>query len=477
MDYEMIIGLETHVELATKSKIFCSCSTAFGAAPNTQCCEICTGAPGSLPILNKEVIRFAVMAGLALNCSIGKHCHMDRKNYFYPDLPKSYQISQADEPVCRDGYLTLNSGKRIGIERIHIEEDAGKLIHENGSTFVDYNRAGVPLIEIVSRPDLRTAEEAAEYAEKLCLIMRNLGISDCKLQEGSMRCDVNISLHEPGKAYGTRTEIKNINSFSNIAKAINAEKTRQESLINRGEHVRQATLRYDAANDLVSIMRIKENADDYRYFPEPDIPGFTIPAELVEECGKKLPELPDARLKRYLGLGLTKESAGQLYRYKKLSAFFDETVNRGVSAKNTANLIIKSVFSFFKTEEEKETFEVKITPEQLAELVKYVDSGKLKINRSAELLCRMCEEGKAVSSYLIEGETEGVSEELLHELAKEAVKANPAACDDIKKGKKQAINVPVGYIMKKTRGKADAGRAAELILGLLKEEYENNQNN
>ena len=265
MEYEMIIGLETHVELATKSKIFCSCSTAFGAAPNTQCCEICTGAPGSLPILNKEAIRFAVMAGLALNCRINGHCHMDRKNYFYPDLPKSYQISQADEPVCADGFLLLGSGKKVGIERIHIEEDAGKLIHDNGSTYVDYNRAGVPLIEIVSRPDIRTAEEAGEYAEKLCLIMRNLGISDCKLQEGSMRCDVNISLHEPGKPYGTRTEIKNINSFSNIVKAINAERKRQEGILNEGQKVRQATLRFEASSGNISVMRLKENSDDYRF--------------------------------------------------------------------------------------------------------------------------------------------------------------------------------------------------------------------
>ena len=467
MDYEAIIGLETHVELATKSKIFCGCSTAFGAAPNTQCCEICTGAPGSLPILNKEVVRFAVMAGLALNCEINKRCHMDRKNYFYPDLPKAYQISQAGEPVCINGFLTLDSGRKIGIERIHIEEDAGKLVHDNGSTFVDYNRAGVPLIEIVSKPDLRTAEEAAEYATKLCLIMRNIGISDCRLQEGSMRCDVNISLHEEGKPYGIRTEIKNINSFSNIAKAIDKEIKRQEGILCSGESVKQATLRYDAGKDTVYIMRLKENSDDYRYFPEPDIPGFIIPFGLVKECKKNLPELPDARRERYLALGLTKETAGQLYRYKKISDFFDETMKNGVSAKNSANLMIKGIFSFLKTEEEKETFDVKITPSQFAELVKYVDERKLNINRGAEILGKMVANGEGVSSYIIIGETEGVSEEDLEALAKEAIEANPKACEDIRKGKKQAINVLFGYIMKKTRGKADTKLAEEIINKLL----------
>ena len=467
MDYEAIIGLETHVELATKSKIFCGCSTAFGAAPNTQCCEICTGAPGSLPILNKEVVCFAVMAGLALNCEINKRCHMDRKNYFYPDLPKAYQISQAGEPVCINGFLTLDSGRKIGIERIHIEEDAGKLVHDSGSTFVDYNRAGVPLIEIVSKPDLRTAEEAAEYATKLCLIMRNIGISDCRLQEGSMRCDVNISLHEEGKPYGIRTEIKNINSFSNIAKAIDKEIKRQEGILCSGESVKQATLRYDAGKDTVYIMRLKENSDDYRYFPEPDIPGFIIPFGLVKECKKNLPELPDARRERYLALGLTKETAGQLYRYKKISDFFDETMKNGVSAKNTANLMIKGIFSFLKTEEEKETFDVKITPVQFAELVKYVDERKLNINRGAEILGKMVANGEGVSSYIIIGETEGVSEEDLEALAKEAIEANPKACEDIRKGKKQAINVLFGYIMKKTRGKADTKLAEKIINKLL----------
>ena len=467
MDYEAIIGLETHVELATKSKIFCGCSTAFGAAPNTQCCEICTGAPGSLPILNKEVVRFAVLAGLALNCEINKRCHMDRKNYFYPDLPKAYQISQAGEPVCINGFLTLDSGRKIGIERIHIEEDAGKLVHDNGSTFVDYNRAGVPLIEIVSEPDLRTAEEAAEYATKLCLIMRNIGISDCRLQEGSMRCDVNISLHEEGKPYGIRTEIKNINSFSNIAKAIDKEIKRQEGILCSGESLKQATLRYDAGKDTVYIMRLKENSDDYRYFPEPDIPGFIIPFGLVKECKKNLPELPDARRERYLALGLTKETAGQLYRYKKISDFFDETLKNGVSAKNSANLMIKGIFSFLKTEEEKETFDVKTTPVQFAELVKYVDERKLNINRGAEILGKMMANGEGVSSYIIIGETEGVSEEDLEALAKEAIEANQKACEDIRKGKKQAINVLFGYIMKKTRGKADTKLAEEIINKLL----------
>ena len=467
MEYEMIIGLETHVELRTKSKIFCSCPTLFGAAPNTQCCEICTGAPGSLPVLNKEAVRFAVMAGLALDCSINERCHMDRKNYFYPDLPKAYQISQAGEPVCTGGFITLDGGRKIGIERIHIEEDAGKLVHENGTTFIDYNRAGVPLIEIVSKPDMRTAQEAGEYAGKLCLIMRNIGISDCRLQEGSMRCDVNISLHKPGTPFGTRTEIKNINSFSNIVKAITAEAKRQKAILDEERPVKQATLRYDAAGDRVYVMRLKENMDDYRYFPEPDIPGFIIPKELVEELRQSLPELPGRRLERYLSLGLSKENAGQIYKYRKISEFFDETVKNGVSAKNAANLMIKGMFSFLKTEEEKETFRIKTSPLQFAELVRYVDEGKLNLNRAAEISGKMMIDGKGVSSYIIEGETGGVSEERLFELCGETVRANPRACEDIKNGRKQAINVLFGYIMRATSGKADVKKAGEIIISLL----------
>ena len=268
MKYQLVSGLETHVELATATKIFCGCTTAFGGAPNTHCCPVCTGQPGALPILNKRVVEFAIRAGLATHCTINTTTHLDRKNYCYPDLPKAYQISQFDKPLCEHGYVELESGKRIGITRIHIEEDAGKLVHESGFTFIDYNRGGVPLIEIVSEPDISSPEEAREYVEKLQLIMRYIGVSDCKMQEGSMRCDVNISLMPVGSTkFGTRTEIKNMNSLSYIEKAMAYEYSRQAEILDNGGEVVQATMRYDEHTGETSVMRTKEDAHDYRYFP------------------------------------------------------------------------------------------------------------------------------------------------------------------------------------------------------------------
>ncbi len=290
MNYEIVCGIETHIELATRTKIFCGCTTEFGGEPNTHCCPVCTGQPGALPVLNQKVVEYAIKAGLALNCKINTKSHMDRKNYVYPDLPKAYQISQYDEPLCEKGYIELDSGKRIGIARIHIEEDAGKLIHEKGYTFIDYNRSGVPLIEIVSEPDISSAEEAKEYAEKLQLIMRYIGISDCKMQEGSMRCDVNLSLRKPGdSSLGVRTEIKNINSLSFIQKAVMAEAERQADILDAGGTVVQQTMRYDEATNTVTPMRDKENSEDYRYFPDPDILRFSIDEEKIEEIRKSLP--------------------------------------------------------------------------------------------------------------------------------------------------------------------------------------------
>lgn len=468
MSYQLVCGIETHIELATKTKIFCGCTTQFGGEPNTHCCPVCTGQPGSLPVLNKKVIEYAVRAGLAVNCHINNNSHMDRKNYFYPDLPKAYQISQFDEPLCENGYVELDSGKKIRIERIHIEEDAGKLVHDGGYTYVDYNRGGVPLIEIVSKADISSAEEAREYAEKLQLIMRNVGVSDCKMQEGSMRCDVNVSIHQPGEPWGTRTEIKNINSLSNIVRAIDLETERQEDLLDSGEKVVQSTMRYDADHDTVYVLRTKENADDYRYFPEPDILRFYISDEMIESIRASLPELPDAKLKRYVNdLGLPENNARLIYKYRNVTKFFDDTVKLGADASNVLNLIISTVYSTLRTEEEKENFDIKTTPEQLAELVKLIDAKKIRANKAKTVLAQMLENGESVKAFISQEDLAGLSDEDLEKLCRQAVEANPKAVEDIKNGKDKAINVMFGYVMKNSRGKADVKKAESIIRKII----------
>ena len=477
MSYKLVCGIETHIELATKTKIFCSCTTQFGGEPNTHCCPVCTGQPGALPVLNREVIAFAVRAGLAVHCKINNNSHMDRKNYVYPDLPKAYQISQFDEPVCVDGYVELDSGKKIRIERIHIEEDAGKLIHEDGYTYVDYfgggslvdlNRAGVPLIEMVSEPDLRSAEEVEAYLRKLKSILEYIEVSDCKMQEGSMRCDVNVSIHEPGEPWGTRTEIKNINSLSNIVRAMELEMERQEDIIESGEKVIQSTMRYDANSDTVYVLRSKENADDYRYFPEPDILRFYISPESVEEIRKSLPELPDAKLKRYVeDMKLPENNARLIYKYRNVTEFFDSAVKEGASASNVLNLIIGTIYATLQTEEDKENFEIKTTAKQMAELVKLIDDKKIRANKAKEVLAEMLESGKDVSEYIKADDLKGMSDDDLKVLCQGAIDANPKAVEDIKNGKDKAINVMFGYVMKNSKGKADVGKASQIIKEII----------
>lgn len=468
MSYQLVCGIETHIELATKTKIFCGCTTQFGGEPNTHCCPVCTGQPGALPVLNKKVIEYAVRAGLAVHCDINNNSHMDRKNYVYPDLPKAYQISQFDEPVCENGYVELDSGKKIRIERIHIEEDAGKLVHDGGYTYVDYNRGGVPLIEIVSMADIASAEEAREYAEKLQLIMRNVGVSDCKMQEGSMRCDVNVSIHQPGEPWGTRTEIKNINSLSNIVRAIELETERQEDILDSGEKVIQSTMRYDAGSDTVYVLRTKENADDYRYFPEPDILRFYISPEMVEDVRASLPELPDAKLKRYVqDMGLPENNARLIYKYRNVTKFFDDAVNAGASANNVLNMIIGTIYATLQTEEDKENFEIKTTSAQLAALVKLIDEKKIRANRAKEVLSKMLENGADVTEFIKEEDLAGLSDDDLRTLCQGAIDANPKAVEDIKNGKDKAINVMFGYVMKNSRGKADVKKAEAIIRELI----------
>ncbi len=468
MKYEIVCGIETHIELATKTKIFCGCTTEFGGEPNTHCCPVCTGQPGSLPILNQKVVEYAIRAGLALNCKINTKSHMDRKNYVYPDLPKAYQISQYDEPLCEKGYIELDSGKRIGITRIHIEEDAGKLIHENGYTYIDYNRGGVPLIEIVSEPDISSAEEAREYAEKLQLTMRYIGISDCKMQEGSMRCDVNLSLRKPGDPFGVRTETKNINSLSFIQKAVLAEAERQADILDLGGTIIQQTMRYDEGTNSVTPMRDKENSDDYRYFPDPDILRFNIEDQKVEEIRRSLPELPFDKLKRYIDvLGLPEAAAKQIFRYKKVAEFFETALSEGASFKNAANLIVGTIFATMATEEDKENFFVRISASQYAALIKLADEKKINIGVAQGILQKMLESGKSVEELIKPEDLVGISDEVLESLCKEAIDANPKAVADVRSGKDKAINMMFGYIMKKTGGKADIRKVEDLLRKLI----------
>ncbi|MDT8715924.1 Asp-tRNA(Asn)/Glu-tRNA(Gln) amidotransferase subunit GatB [Clostridium sp. 19966] len=469
MSYEVVCGIETHIELATNTKIFCSCTTEFGGAPNTHCCPVCTGQPGSLPILNKKVVEYAVRAGLAIHCKINNISHMDRKNYVYPDLPKAYQISQYDEPLCEHGYIKLDSGKRIGITRIHIEEDAGKLVHENGYTYIDYNRGGVPLIEIVSEPDISSPEEAKEYAEKLQLIMRYAGISDCKMQEGSMRCDVNVSLRKAGtKEFGTRTETKNINSLNYIQRAMYAEIERQTDILEASGTIVQETMRYDDASDSVSPMREKENSDDYRYFPDPDIIRFEIPQERVDEIQASLPEAPFDKLKRYMDeLEIPEATAKQIFRYRAVAEFFEAALAEGAGTKNTSNLITGTIYANMATEEDKELFKVLISPKQFGELVKLLDEKKINFKMAQSTLQQMLESGKSAKEFIKSEDLEGISDEVLTKLCQEAIAANPKAVEDVKAGKDRAINSMFGYIMKQTKGKADVKKAEAIIRELV----------
>lgn len=469
MKYRLVSGLETHVELATATKIFCGCTTAFGGSPNTHCCPVCTGQPGSLPVLNKKVVEYAIRAGLATHCTINTTTHLDRKNYCYPDLPKAYQISQFDKPLCEHGYVELESGKKIGITRIHIEEDAGKLVHESGFTYIDYNRGGVPLIEIVSEPDISSPEEAKEYVEKLQLIMRYIGVSDCKMQEGSMRCDVNISVMLEGATeFGTRTEIKNMNSISYIEKAMAYEYRRQIEVIEGGGKIVQATLRYDEHTGETSVMRTKEDAQDYRYFPEPDILTVVIPESKVEEIKNSLPELPTDKLHRYVGeLKINPATAKLLYKYKRVCDFAEKALSLGAGVKNTVNLIVGTLYSKLETEEDKEKFDLPVSAEDMAELVKLVDSGKINITLAQKTLSAMAEEGKPVSAYIKPEDVAGMDESELEKICRQAVEANAGAVADFKSGKEKAIFALYGFVKKATQGKADIKKADEIIRKLI----------
>lgn len=465
MSYQLVSGLETHVELATSTKIFCGCTTAFGGAPNTHCCPVCTGQPGALPVLNKKVVEYAIRAGLALNCKINAITHLDRKNYCYPDLPKAYQISQHDKPLCHDGFIELDSGKKIRIERIHIEEDAGKLVHDKGVTLIDYNRGGVPLIEIVTKPDISSPEEAREYLEKLQLTMRYIGVSECRMQEGGMRCDVNISIREEGSsALNERTEIKNMNSLNFIERAMRYEFERQKDVVSGGGKVRQATLRFDEATGETYVMRVKENAWDYRYFPEPDILTVEIPREMIDGVAKTLPELPDEKLKRYLSFDVNGHNARLVTRYKRVCDFIDGAIALGASPKNCINFTAGVIFASLPTEESKERFQIAVTCADFAKLIKLTDGGKLNVTLAQSIL------SKALSGENLDAlipRDGGVDAQKLMQICKEAIAANPQAVADYKSGKQKAISALFGYIKRATQGRADIREAEALLKSLI----------
>lgn len=475
MEYEVVIGLEVHAELSTKSKIYCSCTTEFGGDVNTHCCPICTGMPGVLPVLNKKVVEYAIRAGLATNCSIAEYSKQDRKNYFYPDLPKAYQISQYDLPLCKEGYIDIElegAKKRIGITRIHIEEDAGKLMHDEWGmgTLIDYNRCGVPLIEIVSEPDMRSAEEAKAYLENLKSILQFIDVSDCKMQEGSLRADVNLSVRPKGQEkFGTRTEMKNLNSFRSIIRAIEAETQRQIRELESGGVIVQETRRWDDEKGMSFSMRSKEEAHDYRYFPEPDLAPIVPDRKWVEEIKASLPELPDARKRRYISeFGLPEYDAWLLTTSKVLSDFFEEAVSKSKNAKAVSNWIMGDLMRVLK-EKNLEVEAIPFPAEYLARLIALIDKGTISGTIAKKVFEKMFDTKKDPESIVKEEGLEVVSDEgALVSVVKKILDSNPQSVADYKSGKEKAFGFLVGQAMRETKGKANP----QLINKLLKDELD-----
>ncbi len=470
-DYEMIIGLEVHCELSTKTKIFCSCPTEFGGEPNTHCCPICMGLPGTLPVLNEKVVEYAVKAGLATNCSIAKNSKNDRKNYFYPDLPKAYQISQYDLPLCYDGFVTIDTPdgeKKIRLERIHIEEDAGKLNHDEygRGTFVDLNRAGVPLIEVVSRPDLRSPEEAESYMRKLKSIFEYIEVSDCKMQEGSLRADVNVSVRKKGtEKLGTRTEMKNMNSFRSIVRAIKYEAERQIEVIEEGGTITQETLRWDDISGKTFPMRDKEDAQDYRYFPDPDLAPIRLSDEYIENIRKNLPELPESRRKRYLSdYGLSEKAANFTVQSKYYSNLFEDAIKICNNPKAVSNMIMSDIARILN-EKEEEPDNIPFTGEDLGELIKLIDDGKISSAIAKKVLEEMFENSKKPSKIIEEKGWIQISDEgEIKKIVMEILEKNPQSIVDFKAGKDRALGFLVGQAMKATKGKANPQLLNKLFL-------------
>ena len=473
--YETVIGLEVHVELATRTKIFCGCSTAFGAAPNTQTCPVCTGMPGSLPVLNKQVLEYAIAVGLATNCDITRYAKFDRKNYFYPDNPQNYQISQLYLPICRNGGVEIETEdgkvKTVGIHEIHMEEDAGKLIHDEWEdcSLVDYNRSGVPLIEIVSEPDMRSAEEVIAYLEKLRMLIQYLGASDCKLQEGSMRADVNLSVREVGaEKFGTRTEMKNLNSFRAIFRAIEGERERQIDLIESGEKVVQETRRWDDNKGESYAMRSKEDAQDYRYFPDPDLVPIHVSDEMLEEIKAKQPEFRTEKMKRYKEeFGIPDYDIEIITGSKRLADLFEETVALGSQPKKVSNWLMVETMRLMK-EKEMDAEDLCFSPENLAKLIALTDSKAINGTVAKEVFEIMFEKDIDPEKYVEEHGLKTVNDEgALRKVVEEVIASNPQSVEDYRNGKEKAIGFLVGQTMKAMKGKADPGAVNKLLKELL----------
>lgn len=475
MKYETVIGLEVHVELATNSKIFCGCPTEFGAPPNTHTCPICLGHPGVLPVLNKRAVEYAIKAALALNCEIGEISVFDRKNYFYPDLPKAYQTSQQDYPIGRNGWIDIEvdgETKRIRINRLHLEEDAGKLVHSDfeDATLADYNRSGVPLVEIVSEADLRSPAEARAYMEKIRSILQYCEVSDVRMEEGSLRCDANISLRPFGQTeFGTKAELKNMNSFRNVQRGLEYEEIRQAKVLDAGEEVVQETRRWDDANARTLSMRGKEEANDYRYFPEPDLVPLKISREWVEEIRSTISELPDARQARYVEqYGLSPTDAAILTSSKDLSDFFQQSVETGADPKQVSNWVMGDLMGYLNAEQ-LELKEIKMMPDSFAEMIQLIEKGTISTKIAKTVFAEMLESGKAPAQIVEEKGLVQISDEgAIREIAREAIANNPQSVEDYKAGKTKAIGFLVGQVMKATKGKANPG----LVNQLLKEELD-----
>lgn len=472
--YETVIGLEVHVELATKTKIFCGCSTAFGAAPNAHTCPVCTGMPGSLPVLNKQVVEYATAVGLATNCKITQYNKFDRKNYFYPDNPQNYQISQLYLPICRDGKVEIETekGKKfIGIHEIHMEEDAGKLIHDEWEdcSLVDYNRSGVPLIEIVSEPDMRSAEEVIAYLEKLRLIIQYLGASDCKLNEGSMRADVNLSVREVGaEKFGTRTEMKNLNSFKAIQRAIEDERERQIDLIEEGKSVVQETRRWDDTKGYSYAMRSKEDAQDYRYFPDPDLTPVVISDEWIAEIKSRQPEFRDEKKARYISeFGLPEYDADIITLHKKMADIFEKTTAICKLPKKVSNYLMGETMKLLKAAN-KEPEDIDFSPENFAKLIVLAENGTINGSVAKDVFKKIFEEDIDPEKYVEEnGLKMDNDEDALKATIEEIVAKNPQSVEDYKNGKDKAIGFLVGQTMKATGGKANPGVVNKLLKEIL----------
>ncbi|QNB47699.1 Asp-tRNA(Asn)/Glu-tRNA(Gln) amidotransferase subunit GatB [Thermanaerosceptrum fracticalcis] len=472
--YEVVIGLEVHAELKTDTKIFCSCPTEFGGEENTHVCPVCLGLPGVLPVLNKKVLEYAVRAGLALNCEIASFSKFDRKNYFYPDLPKAYQISQYDLPICKKGYLEIEVNgrkKTIGITRVHMEEDAGKLVHGGATiatsrySLVDYNRTGVPLIEIVSEPDMRSAEEARAYMEKLKAILEYTGVSDVRMEQGSLRCDANISLRPMGaKEFGTKTEIKNLNSFRALQKAIEYEIERQRDILEEGGKIIQETRSWDEGKGVTVSLRSKEEAHDYRYFPDPDLVPVVIDPQWVQEIRDSLPELPDAKRERLVQeMGLSEYDAGIITGSRALADFFDQVVAEYNEPKTVANWIMGEFLRLLNANN-LEVAESKVKPRSLAALLKAQAEGTISGKMAKTVFEEMFETGKEPETIIKEKGMVQISDEgALAAVVEKVIAANPQSVEDYKAGKEKAIGFLVGQVMKETKGQANPGLVNKLL--------------